>query len=113
MPQILKDFPDQVIQKLLYPFILIPRDIVIVRILKYPPKHERPRYPFNTILSVINFSPRNLSINMIVQLLQQTRLNRKRIVQKFTIEIFLRSLAIYHSHPSVIKLRSTSSTYHL
>ncbi|WVZ20270.1 hypothetical protein V8G54_007592 [Vigna mungo] len=65
------------------------------------------------ILFMTNGSRNNFSVDVIVQMLPQTTLNRKGFIQKLFIEALFGFMNKNHSFPMLIKLRAPSTTHHL
>lgn len=70
--QVDKDSTDKIVEELLDGFIIAIVDVVVVGISEDATEHEAPGDPLNAVLSVVYVSSTNLSIYVVMQLLQET-----------------------------------------
>lgn len=94
-------------------FVVVPFKSVVIGIFQYSSEHERPGQPFNAITRIVDLSSGNLCVNVVLKLLLQRRFDWERVIQKFTVEVFLWWFAVNHCHTLVVKLGSSCSSDHL
>lgn len=92
--QVLDGLLDQLAQEVVDVLACAPRQVVVVRVLRYPSVEESPRDPVDGVLLVLDRACHHLGRQMIVQAVVQLRLHRVRLLHKLDEVLFLRRVAV-------------------
>lgn len=84
--------------------------IIVVRILRHPTVHERPRQVIHRVLLVLDGPRDNLRVEGVVQEMIQMRFDRQRIQQEFQEKLLLGRLAHQHANGLLVDQRAIGET---
>ena len=88
-------------------------ELVVARIDQETSEKERPRQVVARLLLGRNRARDNLGIQVVRQYTEQTRLDRKRLVEELLVEVLLDIVHHNYRYAAVVELRSTGAAHHL